>query len=761
MTYAEKAERKSGSSVTHSWKHLSFLMRNFRKQWAIFYRSNYGKVGFYLLLSFVIISLLSPVIEIHSPMGFFAPSVDSYVATQDMSAHVIPSGTFTGVPYAPSASMLGSSGSYLLYVGTPKGQVYGVGMGGSSTTGEGTSYLLANITVPSGSIAFSPSVFPLSSYQAFVSSGETRLSYSNFLLYGYYGNRSALYVSEVGWSGSLPGEGRPFLFRNESFSLNSRILVPPVSSSISSSTPLPTWVQFDNAAAGALGLAYGTVYALSSNSTGIYLNAFSDYPLSSLWSSKLPLNVTPSAPEYVGSYYSPGDIHSSRLIIEQGNELMAFSPFTGRMLWTQGNFSTSLNERIGVLIPFNYQVGFSAETMAFVVAGNTLYGVYLSNGTVVTVYRTASPIDSVATTLGSSGFPTSIIVITSTHVRLVDGIGTLFHGGLLSRPLVYGSILYSPVYDPNTATFIITSTEGSLISVSSTGGKYAYNWHADYDAGVATSSPVLIANSRTGRFSVAILNAAGNLALYSTTGTDANPLPPTLHAPSGNVYLFGTNIYGQDVWSQWVASFPVDLEIGLLVALGTIIISILVAMVVGYLGGFVGSSLEVISLVIFLIPFIPLVIIMASILGDKSILNIALVFIAVGWPFTTFSLIGVVKSIKSRTFIEAAKVSGAGTLQIMRRHMLSNMTPLLAYFTALGIGGAVGGISGLQILGIGPLSIPTWGAMLGPFYANFFLVARAIWWLLPPTITLTVFIFAFVFVSRGLDEVVNPRLRRR
>ena len=89
------------------------------------------------------------------------------------------------------------------------------------------------------------------------------------------------------------------------------------------------------------------------------------------------------------------------------------------------------------------------------------------------------------------------------------------------------------------------------------------------------------------------------------------------------------------------------------------------------------------------------------------------------------------------------------------------MTPLLAYLTAIGIGGAVAGVSTLQFLGVASLKIPTWGSMLNALLSNFYIAAQAPWWVLPPTVALTMFVFAFVFVSRGLDEVVNPRLRRR
>ena len=93
--------------------------------------------------------------------------------------------------------------------------------------------------------------------------------------------------------------------------------------------------------------------------------------------------------------------------------------------------------------------------------------------------------------------------------------------------------------------------------------------------------------------------------------------------------------------------------------------------------------------------------------------------------------------------------------------MLPNIIPLLIYLTAVNISGAVGGISTLQYLGIAPLTIQTWGAMLNPLQGNFNLAAQAPWWIIPPAIAITLFITAFIFLSRGVDELVNPRIRRR
>ena len=237
-------------------------------------------------------------------------------------------------------------------------------------------------------------------------------------------------------------------------------------------------------------------------------------------------------------------------------------------------------------------------------------------------------------------------------------------------------------------------------------------------------------------------------------------MPPTFHTISGNIFPLGTTVSGNDVWSEFIGGFPVDLEIGLAVGIGILIISLVIGMLIGYFAGIVSAGFETLSLAIYLIPSLPLLIVVAAIVGP-SLTGIILVLTLLSWPFAAFTLIGIVRSLKNRAFVDSAKVSGAGTFQILKNHMLKNVTPILVYLTAINIGGAVAAGSTLQVLGIAPLTVPTWGGMLDGFYSDAFALALAPWWFMPPIIAISLFILAFIFLSRGMDNVVNPRIGGR
>lgn len=744
---------------------LQFQLVQLRKQWRVYYRSNYGKAGLYILVLMAAITVLSPLLILHNPNTFIAPPEDASSATVNLQTHLPFATMINGSPQPAAASALASSGSYLVYVTSASGVVDAVGLGGSSSTPAGQVFPLLASALPAGSQPFGADVFPLASLTTFLSNYS--FGYHNYLLRGASGpTNSTLTLAEIEWSGrNGPGRGTPFATRQENLTINGSLLLPPVSSS-PSTTILPAWGPFaDSQAYRSDGLQPGYVFAVVRTPAGLFLNEYYDYPLSLAWSERLPGTGIPSAPDYVGSFFTAtAGVTQTRVLIEQNSSILAYAATSGRLVW-QANVTSPLDTRIGTIIPFDYQVGYlAASSVAFVAlegAPGTAETVSLDTGSVRLFATVPGGISGLTTSYGSSGLPTYVIVQTGTTAYfIVGGNVAALAADAVALPTGFGTFESNPLYIPDSGIADLTSSAGYSFGVSTSLGPYPIQWHIAFSPAAEVAAPILLINSATGRESIAFVTSSNELVVYAATGTDDNPLPPTFHAPSGNIYPFGTNTVGNDLFSQWAASFPYDWAIGLAVAGGIMLISVVAAMFIGFVSGWAAAFVETLTLVLFLTPGLALLIVVASIAGP-SFFNIILVLTFVGWPFTALTLIGVVKSVRSRTFIEAARVSGAGTLQILRRHMLPNMTPLLAYFTALSIGGAVVGLSTLQFLGVAPLTIPTWGGMLQPLFDNFYLAAEAPWWIIPPTVTLTAFVFAFIFVSRGLDEVVNPRVRRR
>ena len=562
------------------------------------------------------------------------------------------------------------------------------------------------------------------------------LSLNTYLLTA---NQTDIVLGKVIWSGSLYGTGTPSVKFSE-LPVNGTVL-QPISSAYtyhSGETGIP---EFNDTS---FMPAYIYDVNESASSGGYYLNSYylSGFsPSSNVFSVKLPYNVTPTYNEFYGSLFSSG---TQQVIVTQGNHLLGYN-VAGKLV-TNVSMPGPISD---IYIPSFYQHIANSYNSIFSVVGNYVYGTYLGNGTTYKVYDSSSTVSAISSSVGGSGFPSLFVVASSNdNVSVLSGPNSLSFS--FKNPFAAtGIVSYS-------SNFLLYNLKGDFVYLEPA-TSHKLLWSISLNA--PSTKPTIFLDPNTAREAIAIISG-NTFHTYSTSPKDLNPIPPTFHTLSGQILPLGTTIKGKDVWSQFIGSFSVDLFIGLFVGVGILLISLFVGMVIGYYSGFISSGFETFALAIFLIPGLPLLIVVASIVGP-SLYGLIAVLVALSWPFASFTLIGMVRSLKTRTFVDAAKVSGASTFQILRKHMIPNVTPILIYLTAINIGGAVAAVSTLQILGIAPLTVPTWGGMLSGYYSDFFALALAPWWFVPPIIALTLFIFAFIFIARGMDEVVNPRLGGR
>jgi peptide/nickel transport system permease protein len=252
----------------------------------------------------------------------------------------------------------------------------------------------------------------------------------------------------------------------------------------------------------------------------------------------------------------------------------------------------------------------------------------------------------------------------------------------------------------------------------------------------------------------------GGIQIYSSNGEYLAPLPPSwMEKPSsGNTYWLGTDNQGRDLYSQWMWGTRVALTVGLLAAFFSISIGVIVGLVAGYSGGKVGSVLMRFTDVILVLPGLPLVIILAAVLG-AGIWNIILVISIVGWPGTARVIRSEVLSLKERPFIDSARVSGASNIRIMFKHIAPNVLPLAFLYMTFAVSGAILTEAALSFIGLGDVNTPSWGQMLQLIQQSN--VLGSWWWLLPPGLGITFLSLAFYLIGRGYEQIVNPRLRQR
>lgn len=242
---------------------------------------------------------------------------------------------------------------------------------------------------------------------------------------------------------------------------------------------------------------------------------------------------------------------------------------------------------------------------------------------------------------------------------------------------------------------------------------------------------------------------------YDPGATTGDPF----EAPSRQHWL-GTNDVGQDLFSEMIVGARISLSIGFLAAAVCISLGTLVGIVAGYFGSWIDAALMRLVDVVLVIPFLPLMILLAAYLGP-SFWNLILVIGLLVWGRPARVIRAQVLSLTSLDYVDAARALGATSGRILRHHILPGVLSLSLAQFILAASSAILIEASLSFLGLGDPTAKSWGSIL--YYAQVrsaFLTGAWVWWVLPPGLLITAAVLGFAFTGFAAEEMLNPRLRR-
>ncbi|MCS7246243.1 MAG: ABC transporter permease [Thermomicrobium sp.] len=230
--------------------------------------------------------------------------------------------------------------------------------------------------------------------------------------------------------------------------------------------------------------------------------------------------------------------------------------------------------------------------------------------------------------------------------------------------------------------------------------------------------------------------------------------------PSSQVWL-GTDNFGRDVFTQLMYGTRTSLTIGLIAGAVATLIGVAVGTLAGFRGGTIEEALMGITNVVITIPSIVILILLSIAIASRSIVVMGVIIGITSWPWTARAVRAQTASLRAREHLDLARLSGAGTVSLILVDIIPYMLSYIFMAFVLQFASGILQEAALSLLGLGPTNTISLGIMLH-WSLLWEAVRTGAWWaFFPPTVFLTIIAFALLLLQSSLDELFNPRLRRK
>lgn len=243
------------------------------------------------------------------------------------------------------------------------------------------------------------------------------------------------------------------------------------------------------------------------------------------------------------------------------------------------------------------------------------------------------------------------------------------------------------------------------------------------------------------------------ISAHNTTDFFATYLPPSAQ------HWFGTDNLGHDLFAEVVSGLRDSYLVGALGALSAAVIGVALGLTAGYRGGWLDEVLQMLTNIIIMIPSLVLLIVIGAYLKTRGALFEGVFIGLTTWPWVARAVRAQTFTLRSRDFVDLARLSGKRAYQIVIADIAPNMASYLFLVVVLLFGSSMLLAASYDFLGLGPTNSISLGTIMNQANEWSALQYHYWWWFVTPGVVLTGMVAALLIANVGLDEVFNPKLR--
>lgn len=231
-------------------------------------------------------------------------------------------------------------------------------------------------------------------------------------------------------------------------------------------------------------------------------------------------------------------------------------------------------------------------------------------------------------------------------------------------------------------------------------------------------------------------------------------------SPSGE-HLLGCDSQGRDVLAMIIDGTKNIFIISALTGVFTVAIGVIIGMVSALIGGIVDKVLQLITNMFLTIPSFPVLMLIASVFTIRDNFTFALILSLWSWPGLARAIRAQIISLKERDFILICNVMKMSKFHIIFKELVPNIASYILINLIMVMRSAITSSVGIMFLGVAEMDPSNWGAMLYDIMnSGALLIDGALTYCLAPILVIALFQMGIVNLANGLDETLNPRLRK-